>query len=185
MMKVKGLAIASFVLAAGCVAPPQQPSPEADTAPGDLATTIVLPDGTECNFAGRGATLAYEGERLNYTCSDTLGLIGDVTISNGTDITVTTATLEGANITGSEPLTFTLQAIKLVDGTLCLNAGQGATLAFEGKRLNFTCNDDLGLVGDIVQSEEIFIAEKAVLEGTNIVSSDPFEIQTLDGTTLN
>lgn len=184
-MKAKSLAIASFVLAAGCVAPPQQPSPEAGTPSGDLATAIVLPDGTECNFAGRGATLAYEGDRLNYTCSDTLGLIGDVAIANGTDITVTTATLAGATITGSEPLTFTLQAIKLADGTLCLNAGQGATMAFEGRRLNFTCNDNLALVGDIVQSEETFIAEKAVLEGTDFVSSDPFEIQTLGGTTLN
>ncbi|TVP69363.1 MAG: hypothetical protein EA342_03475 [Leptolyngbya sp. LCM1.Bin17] len=184
-MKAKYLAIASFILAAGCVAPPQQPSPEAGTAPEDLATAIVLPDGTKCNFAGRGATLTYEDQRLNYTCSDTLGLIGDVAIANGTDITVTTATLEGANITGSEPLTFTLQAIELADGTVCLNAGQGATLAYEGKRLNFTCNDDLVLVGDIVQSEETFIAEKAVLEGTDFVSSDPFEIQILGGTTLN
>lgn len=181
-MKAKHLMIACCVLATGCFNPS---SPDGGNASGDMITTIVLPDGTICNFAGRGATLTYEGQRLNYTCGDTLGLIGDVAIANGTDITVATATLEGATITGSEPLTFTIQEIELADGTRCLNAGQGATLTYEGKRLNFTCDGNFGLVGEIIQSEETFVAEKAELEGTNFVSSDLSEIQILSGAPLN
>jgi hypothetical protein len=145
----------------------------------ETATKIALPGGTECLFAGKGATLAYEGQRLNYTCGDSLGLIGDIAIANGTEMTVTTATIAGTEITGSEPLTFTIEAIELADGTTCLNAGHGATLAFEGKRLNYTCTENTALVGDITQSGETFMVENATLDGTNFVSSERVNIQTL------
>lgn len=133
------------------------------------ATTIGLPDGTECNFAGQGATLAYEGKRLNYTCSDTIGLIGEVVVTNGTEITVDVATIAGTTITGSELLTFTISAVELADDSICLNAGQGATLTYSDRRLNFTCAPDKVLIGDVTTSAPTFTVDQAFLEGTRIV----------------
>lgn len=143
-----------------------EPLPDA-TLP--TATTIGLPDGTDCRFAGQGATLAYEGKRLNYTCSDTLGLIGDVVVTNGTDITVEIATISGTTITDSELLTFPIAGIELADGSSCLNAGRGATLAYGDRRLNFTCSSDKVLIGDISTSAPVFTVAQAFLEGTTIV----------------
>src|SRR5262249_45958976 len=34
------------------------------------ATGFVLPDGTQCQFAGTGATITFNGQRANYTCSN-------------------------------------------------------------------------------------------------------------------
>jgi hypothetical protein len=46
----------------------------------------------------------------------------------------------------------------------CLFAGTGATLAFEGKRLNFTCGSpEVGLLGDIVLSDAGWTIEKAAI----------------------
>ena len=36
-------------------------------------TAIQLHDGARCLFAGKGATLAFDGKRLNYTCGNTAG----------------------------------------------------------------------------------------------------------------
>lgn len=132
------------------------------------ATTIGLPNGPECRFAGYGTTLAYEGKRLNYTCSDTSGLIGDV-ITNGTEMTVEMATISGTTITDSELFTFTIAAVELADGTTCLNAGQGTTLTYGDRRLNFTCSPDTVLIGDVTISAPTFRVDQAFLEGSSIV----------------
>ena len=57
-----------------CVAAPE--SPVAESPP-----IVALPDGTRCSFAGTGATLAFDGKRLNYTCDvvgQEVGLLGDL-----------------------------------------------------------------------------------------------------------
>ena len=57
--------------------------------------------------------------------------------------------------------------VELADGTRCAFAGRGATLAFDGKRLNYTCetagDDEVGLIGDLVQQGEDWVAEKAII----------------------
>lgn len=156
----------------------------ADSQPGDnpsaIATSIVLPNGGKCQFAGKGATLSYEGERLNYTCGDVGGLLGNIQIANGTEMTVTFAVLDGSSVTETEPVVFTIAAIELADGTTCLHAGQGATLAFDGKRLNYTCGTaDIGIIGDISQSEATFKAEKATLNGNSLASSEMVDLRTI------
>ncbi len=162
-------------------APPETPGAEVETPVVGAETVIVLPDGTECLHAGRGATLALEGKRLNYTCSDTLGLIGDITVENGSDITLEMATIDGTTITGSEMMVLMVESVELADGMICLNAGQGATLAFDDKRLNFTCGDDnsAGLIGDLIQEDGVFTAEVATLEGTSLVGTEMMPVGTL------
>lgn len=170
-------ALGLAALAVGCT------QNTATDAPIEMSeTSIVLPDDSVCQFAGRGATLSYQGKRLNYTCSENTGLIGDIVIANGTEITLEKATMSGTTITGSEPMTLMISAIELADGTRCFNAGQGATLVVEGKRLNFTCSDTepmLGLVGDIVQEDGTFSVEMATLDGTTVKSTETKAISIL------
>ena len=171
-----GLCLGTLV---GCVVP-DEPAADTDTpvtedpTPTEAAeTAIVLPDGTPCLHAGRGATLTFEGKRLNYTCGDAAGLIGDVTVDQGMDITLEKATIDGTTITGSEPMLLMVSEVTLADGTLCLNAGRGATLAFDEKRLNFSCETvDGGLIGDITEDDGVFMAELALLDGTELISSE-------------
>ncbi len=125
--------------------------------------TLVLADGTACDFAGVGATLAFDGERLNYTCTDEgvepmIGLIGEIAQDEAGMLTVTRATIErGANgfeLADSEELTFLGAEITLANGTTCAFAGTGATLAFDGERLTYTCGDpSIGLLGELMQGE--------------------------------
>lgn len=163
------------------------PDPAAtETAPaemGEMATTVVLPDGTECLHAGEGATLAFEDKRLNYTCGDTQGLLGDIEITSGMEVTLDVATIDGTTITESEPLTLAINAVELADGTVCLNAGEGATLAFDDQRLNFTCPEaaeETGLLGDIATDGAAFSVERATLDGTSLVSRESTAIATIE-----
>jgi LysM repeat protein len=158
-------------------------APSAD----DILGLIQLPDGTQCLHAGRGATLTFDGKRLNYTCGtegeDEVGLIGDM----GLDLDVMTVekALYGRDESGfvlkaSESVTMTIVEIELADGTQCLNAGHGATLAFDGKRLNYTCGtqgeNDVGLLGDMQLSGDVLTVEKALIEhgedGFSLVASE-------------
>jgi heat shock protein HslJ len=58
-------------------------------------------------------------------------------------------------------------AVELSDGTRCLHAGFGATLAFDGKRLNYTCElvgeDQIGLLGELQDMDGVLMAERAVI----------------------
>lgn len=181
---VLSLAGVSWLAACSPLAEEASDETAGPTPTGNLAK-IVLPDGSECRHAGQGATLAYQGKRLTYTCSETTGLIGEVVIANGTEITLEKATLSGAAITGSTAETFTLNGIELVDGTICLHAGQGATLAFDGKRLNYTCNGAAaGLIGDISQTNGVFVVELATLDGTTLAASELVEIVSLSAIAL-
>ena len=57
--------------------------------------------------------------------------------------------------------------VELADGTRCAFAGKGATLAFDGKRLNYTCEtdgeDEVGLLGDLMPAGDGWTAEKAII----------------------
>lgn len=192
MLKAHNVLISLLCLGALAACTPAEEPTATDTPAAEdttvvaSETAIVLPDGTACLNAGQGATLAFEGKRLNYTCGDTQGLIGDIDIIDGTEITLELATLDGTTITASEALTLTVNAVELADGTTCLNAGEGATLAFDGQRLNFTCPDaasEAGLLGDITAEEGIFTVAVATLEGTDLVSTETQAIAALETAT--
>jgi len=129
----------------------------------DSIALITLPDGSACEFAGTGATLAFDEKRLNYTCSDAgtlpfTGLIGDIAQDDAGVLTVELATIDrnddGFFLEDAQTLTFLAAGLLLADGSQCDFAGMGATLAFDGERLNYTCGDpSIGLLGPLVQGE--------------------------------
>lgn len=123
--------------------------------PGPAApTAIVLPDGAECKWAGEGATLAFDGQRVNYNCgSSDAGetvLLGDIVQEQETVWTVTKGTVvqaaSGFTLTESMPITFFLAQLDLVDGDTCLHAGFGATFGVNDKRANWTCQEQEGKI---------------------------------------
>ena len=60
-----------------------------------------------------------------------------------------------------------VSGIRLYDGTECLNSGGGATLAVDGKRLNFTCSPGrFALLGPLQSLGNTLLAERVVLEQT-------------------
>lgn len=57
--------------------------------------------------------------------------------------------------------------VRLYGGTECLNSGQGATLAFGNKRLNFTCGGGrFALLGPLQPLGNTLLAERVVIEQT-------------------
>jgi LysM repeat protein len=169
---------------------------EVAPSPDGILEMIQLPDGTQCLHAGRGATLAFDGKRLNYTCGtdgeDEVGLIGDM----GLDLDVLTVekALYGRDDSGfvlkaSEPVAMTIVQIELADGTQCLNAGHGATLAFDDKRLNYTCgqegDNEVGLIGDMDLSGNVLTAEKALIghdeSGFSLIVSELITAKAVQG----
>lgn len=152
-------AILLGLLLAGCQ--PIQPAAEApageevaaeapDTSNIDDAApaAIVLPDGTECLWAGNGATIAFEGRRVNYTCGTTdagdVVLLGDPVSPEETVWTVTRGIVGRENdafvLTESAEETFFQAQLDLADGSTCLHAGFGATFGVEEQRVNWTCD---------------------------------------------
>ena len=140
--------VAVSLLAACVVSPVSMPAAGATTAPpASQAASIQLPDGEQCLFAGTGAGIGADGKRLNYTCTDpsapTTVILGDPQPGEQGDWTVTEGVIayQDGNfvLQSSQPVTATVAVVALPDGTWCNNTGQGATLAFDGKRLNYSC----------------------------------------------
>jgi hypothetical protein len=75
---------------------------------------------------------------------------------------------DGFTLQSSEMVT--VLEIELSDGTHCPFAGTGASLAFEGKRLNFSCPRDgdkeVGLLGDVVRTDRGWEMERAIIAHT-------------------
>lgn len=134
---------------------------------------FVLPDGTSCLFSGTGATVAFDGKRANYTCvpvdatestTQTLAILGDPIVTGPTEYFVDLATIArtdgGFELHSSEVISFTAWQVVLADGRVCLHAGFGATMGFDDKRLNYTCDkgsstaDEVGLMGELVNEGE-------------------------------
>jgi hypothetical protein len=180
-----GACLAVAVLLLACTGP-ATPTPSAP------ATQPEAP--LRCLFAGTGATLAFDGKRLNFTCEregeNETGLLGDVVMSD-VGWTIEKATIghgdAGFSLLSSQMVL--IDGIELADGTLCAFAGMGATLAFEGKRLNFTCGSpEVGLLGEVRLTEDGWAIEKAVIEhgdsGFTLLSSEEVLITALLATPM-
>src|SRR4029453_15665426 len=67
----------------------QTPGPAPSPTPTSAqATSIQLPDGTTCQFAGTGATAVFNGQRVNHTCGTRSEggqtvILGNPTFQNG------------------------------------------------------------------------------------------------------
>ena len=172
------------------VAAPHSPvSPTPGVAAGGEITVLTLPDGTVCRGTGKGATLAFEGRRLNFDCGssgvDKLGLLGPVTLGPGGLLQVQRAEImwtEGlSSVRKAEATLARASEIALGDGLTCRLAGRGATLAFEGRRASFTCGvkdgDTIALLGDLEAAEGGFRIVRARItqgaQGFALASSEP------------
>jgi hypothetical protein len=180
-------------VAAPAATPVAAPHVLAPSTPGVAAggeiTALTLPDGTVCQSTGKGATLAFDGRRLNFDCGssgvDRLGLLGPLTLGPGGLLQV-----QKAEITWTEGLSSVRKAettlgraseIALGDGLTCRLTGRGATLAFEGRRASFTCGmkdgDTVALLGDLEAAEGGFRIVRARItqgaQGFALASSEP------------
>ena len=164
-----------------CIAPIEETAVPADAAPAadmsemEPVASITLPDGPECLNAGEGATLAFDGVRVNYTCATTD--IGDVVLLGDlaspmldqliVDVGLITRGDDGFILDSSTLLTMLMSEVTLADGTVCLNAGQGATLSFDGKRVNYNCETtdegDVVLLGDFTADMTTLTVEKGLV----------------------
>ncbi len=143
---------------------------------------ILLPDQRLCIYVGPEPRQRDLGDPVTYTCNDGRGLRGEVRI-DGTTMTVDREGRENFDrdaIIESEDIRFLIAEIVLADGTVCRHAGEGATLAFDGKRLNYTCGRSAGLIGELaMQVGGLFSIEKATLHGTELVASEVVSIRRL------
>ncbi len=124
---------------------------------GDVTGLVALPSGEICGYAGGGATLAFDGLRLSWTCevapSGPRGLLGDPVVLGETSVSWRI----GSTARRSDGAGFELARLDSVDarvvrfttvaGTTCSFAGEGATLAFAGDRVNYTCDGDAVAIG--------------------------------------
>ncbi|HEX9188688.1 MAG TPA: hypothetical protein VGB87_16525, partial [Vicinamibacteria bacterium] len=168
---------------ASAVSPSPYPSTAAGPAlasPGGEITAVVLSDGAVCRSTGRGATLAFEGRRLNFDCGlsgvDRTGLVGALAGGPGDRLTAQRAEVtwnEGlASLRRVEPVGARVSEIALADGLVCRQAGKGATPAFEGRRASYTCGmkdgDTVALLGDLEPAGGAFRVVRArVAQGEN------------------
>jgi heat shock protein HslJ len=122
-----------------------------------------------CRFAGTGATLAFEGQRANFTCEPETGsevvLLGEIGPSDaGWTIDRAVLAREDEAFVVASLETVLVRHIELADGTTCAWAGTGATLAFDGKRANFTCDpEQVVLLGEVELSDAGWLIEKATI----------------------
>jgi hypothetical protein len=147
-----------------------------------LPMSIVLPDGSECVWASDGATIAFDGERLNYICSEPgeeltgdVVLLGDPIADGDTIWTMTRGVVARENdefvLAESESVTFFLAQLDLADGSVCLHAGFGATAGVDDRRVNWTCGegDPIPVVAGALDSGDampgVYMAYKAMLTG--------------------
>lgn len=149
----------------------------------DMAGQIILPDRRVCTYVGPEPRARDLGDPITYRCDDGRGLRGAVMI-DGTYMTVDREGFENFDrdaIIESQEIRFRISEIVLADGTVCRHAGEGATLAFDGKRLNYTCGGPaVGLIGDIEMSAGgVYQVEKASLDGTSLNSSEMMTISRL------
>lgn len=174
-----GLTLASGVAWLGAMLPPFTALASVPTA---SAAQIRLPDQRLCTYVGPAPRQRDLGDPITYDCGDGRGLRGEVRI-DGTYMTVDREGRENFDrdaIIESEDIRFLIAEIVLADGTVCRHAGEGATLAFDGKRLNYTCGRSAGLIGDIeILAGGLFEVEKAALRGTELIASERVSIRRL------
>jgi heat shock protein HslJ len=175
---------------------------EASTTATVRPVRIVVEGGPQCLFVGDAATLTIDGKPLRYLCENArdhrLALIGGIVDAGASNWRVDkvriTAGTSGYTLADRKSVEFRLASISLTDGTICSFAGEGATLAFDGKRVNFTCGaagesgeNMVVVLGDPQPSEGgVWLAEKAILERADgsftLASSEMLPVIAVHGT---
>lgn len=85
----------------------------------------------------------------------------------------------------------TVSSLRLYGGTECRHAGEGATLAVQGERLNYTCvteggqgnGEAVGLIGPLLVEGDAVLADRVVLarteDGLEPLRSERFAVEAL------
>ena len=183
---------------------------QAETQPSAQAA-FILPDGNLCLNAGAGATLAFDGKRVNYTCNTApegkiVAIVDDPVQTTETEWQVEVATIShndsGFVLDSSEVLEFTAWTVELSSGARCLHAGFGATIAFDGERANYTCDQiaadavgpanggDWVILGQLTNAGEgVWLANRAEIaydgERFNLLENVQVEVSSISGYDLN
>jgi hypothetical protein len=135
-----------------------------------MVTGLALENGMICRSSGRGATLAFAGRRLNFTCPTSsdggrLALLGPVEPEGaGLQITSGAIGLEGDQfvVKDPKPVRVALAEITLADGQLCVAVAKSSTVAFDGERVTFSCGVS-GLAERVLLGEPTMVAGSFVL----------------------
>ena len=174
------------------VQPPPVAAPTTSTAGlplvGGEISVLALPDGRECRSTAKRRTTNYRGQRVNFDCGlwagDTVGLVGPLTVGADGLLVAQKAVIEwreSGNLPRElETTSARVSEVVLGDGFTCRLAGMGATLAFGGRRANYTCGMKDGgtvvLLGDVEPAEDGFRIVRARIahgeQGFALVSSE-------------
>jgi len=144
---------------------------------GNATALVTLPSGEVCGYAGGGATLAFDGLRLSWTCevapSGPRGLLGepvvlgDTTVSWRLGSTARRSDGAGFELARLESIDARVVRFTTVTGSTCTFAGEGATLAFAGDRVNYTCDGDAVAIGALKGDARGLSATIGTLERTD------------------
>jgi uncharacterized membrane protein len=139
-------------------------------------TALVLPDGRACQRTGTRPTPTptYNGQRVNFDCGrrggDTVALVGPLTPGSEGLLAARKAVIEwregGLNVPPPiETTVARVSEVALADDLTCRLAGADVTLAFEGRRAQFTCGmkdgETVALLGDFEPVEGGFFIVRA------------------------
>jgi hypothetical protein len=121
----------------------------------------VLADGRTCRRTDKWGTTTFKSQRIHFDCGplggDTVGVVGALTAGPDGFLVAQKALIawrEGES--GTRPVEATpakVSEVRLADALTCRAAGTGATLAFEGRRVTYTCGvkdgETVALLGDL------------------------------------
>lgn len=147
---------------------------------------IVLPDGSTCKAVGPEVNVSVAGGRVSHFCNEGVALVGDLLLEDETGL-VTRITYDPAdarNILDDSLVALEVRGVTLADGTECLHAGFGATLAIDGARANYTCGEDTVILGYFENTDQGVYAEKATIGhgpgGFTLAGKERVLVSTLD-----
>ena len=139
---------------------------------------VVLPGGEICAYAGEGATLAFDAQRLAWTCevapTGPRGLFGAPVVVGETGVSWRLGTSArradgaGFELVRLESVDARVARFTIPSGETCAFAGEGATLAFDGRRVHYTCDGDLVALGAFTADERGLSATIGTIERTDV-----------------
>ncbi len=168
--------------------PPPPGTASASTDRGEI-TALTLSDNTECRPPAASTELRFRGQRVSFDCGrsggDTLALVGPFT--PGPEGLLVAQKVFVPWRTGDQDTETAVAVpvrateITLATGLACRFAGTGATLAFAGRRLAYSCGtkdgDTVALLGELEPAEggfRILLAKVADGEsGFTLRSTEP------------
>lgn len=152
------------------------------------APSLVLADGTTCLAAAPGTNVSVAGAPVGHFCLRGVVLQDDLRLQDGT-ASVTRVTFDPADpktVFEVTPLELEVSSVWLAGGGVCYWAGYGATLAFGGERVNYTCQGDDVLLGDLEQVGGEVYAHKGTVghddEGFTLSDEARVRVTRLDAT---